>query len=128
MSALEKLLADNFVKQWESLYAYEDCVIVVTLERNTFVTQIPEELQVGFTASDQLDSFWEDSFADMRDLQPGVYFCTIKCNALEYDATIWVDDIVPAVLTRCGEVSNGADISEQGTHQPVQQRERRRLY
>ena len=86
-----------------TLHEYPDCVIAITLEGNTYVVQIPPALEPVFRTTDQLDSFWEDSFADMRDLQPGVYFCTIKCNALEYDATIWVDDIVPAVLTRGGE-------------------------
>lgn len=93
-------------------HSYRYCVIAVTFERNTYVVQIPPALESVFGATDQLDNFWEEFFADMRDLQPGVYFCTIRTepdpNVREEfrrpdHVTIFVEDIVPAVLTRGGE-------------------------
>lgn len=96
-----------------TLHEYPDCVIAITLEGNTYVVQIPPALEPVFGVSDRLDDFWEDCFASLRGLQPGgVYFCTIRTEP-DLDireefrgpehVTIFVEDIVPAVLTRGGE-------------------------
>lgn len=94
-------------------HRYENCVIAVTPERNTYVVQIPPALEPVFSAGgDQVDNYWEECFADMRELRPGIYFCTIRTEP-DLDVreefrgpehvTIFVEDIVPAGLTRGGE-------------------------
>lgn len=95
-----------------TLHEYPDCVIAITLEGNTYVVQIPPALEPALGVSDQLDNYWEECFADLHDLQPGVYFCTIRTEP-DLDVreefrgpehvTIFVEDIVPATLTRGGE-------------------------
>lgn len=95
-----------------SEHRYRYCVIAVTFERNTYVVQIPPALESVFGATDQIDNFWEEFFADMHDLQPGVYFCTIRTEP-DLDVreefrgpehvTIFVENITPVVLARGGE-------------------------
>lgn len=93
-------------------HRYENCVIAVTFERNTYVVQIPPALEAAFGVTDQIDNYWEECFADMRDLRPGVYFCTIRTEPdpdvreefrRPEHVIISVEDVVPAVLTRGGE-------------------------
>lgn len=90
---------------------YENCEIAVTLERDTYVISVPKELEPFFGISDQLDDFWEDSFADIHGLQPGVYFCSIQREGDETDGTIFVGEIVRANL-----VSNHALQMMQSAH------------
>lgn len=88
-------------------HRYENCVIAVTIERNTFVVKIPPALEPALGVSDQLDNYWEECFADLHDLQPGVYFCTIRTEP-DLDVreefrspehvTIFVEDITRALL------------------------------
>ena len=78
---------------------YENCVIAVSLERDTYVVRVPKELESVFSVSDQLDDFWEESFADIHNLQPGVYFCSIQREwSNDEDTTIFVGEIVLANL------------------------------
>lgn len=80
---------------------YENCVIAVSLERNTYVVRVPKELEPVFNVSDQLDDFWEECFADTHSLQPGVYLCSIMREGSADDdenATIFVGEIVAANL------------------------------
>lgn len=96
-------------------HCYENCVIAVTIERNTCVVQVPKSLEPVFRrTTDQLDNWFEECFADRgtEGLQPGIYLCTIRTEPdpdvrEEFrgpeHVTIFVEDIVPAVLTRGGE-------------------------
>jgi hypothetical protein len=80
---------------------YENCVIAVSFKRDTCVLQVPKELEPLFEITDQLDKFWGQSFAGIRGLQPGVYFCSIMReweNDDEENATIFVGEIVAANL------------------------------
>ena len=86
---------------------YENCVIAVSLERDTYVIHVPKELEPVFDVSDQLDDFWEQSFADIHNLQPGVYFCSIMREGNDEDATIFVGEIMPANLLSNEAIQRG---------------------
>lgn len=93
-------------------HRYRYCVIAVTFGGSTYALQVPAPLK-PVLGDDWLDVFWEDCFASLRGLQPGgVYFCTIRTEPdpdvreefrRPEHVTIFVEDIVPAVLTRGGE-------------------------
>jgi hypothetical protein len=76
---------------------YSDCVIAVTLERNTYVVWVPDNLKPVFDVGDQLDNFWEDCFCQIKKLEPGVYLCSIRAEPSDdYGTTIFVENIVKA--------------------------------
>ena len=78
------------------------------------MVQIPPALEPVFgVGGDQIDNHWEECFADLRGLKPRrVYFCTIRTEpSLDVreefrgpeHVTLFIEDIVPAVLTQGGE-------------------------
>lgn len=94
-----------------SEHRYENCVIAVTPGGNTYVVQIPPALEPVFAAGgDQLDNYWEECFADMKDLLSGqVYFCTIRTEPNmdireEFrgpeHVTIFVENVTRALLRK----------------------------
>lgn len=92
-------------------HRYENCVIGISLEGNAYALDSGPNPQADLfnklPGGDYLDEYFEDSLAAMYGLRSGVYFCAIVVKTdiqrLRGEWKVFVEDIVPAILTRGGE-------------------------